>query len=377
MGNAASCQEGDWEELPAGPIFRSVKELDVDELNALLKDPKWQARINDKDGDQAGALHILGLNFKKSTYLDAEAKAIVQAFMKAGGDINLRNGHEETPLIMACCYGNYGVSRALIEAGCSVDATDWKGDTALSCAKRALEEKTYLPKERCQKNLDLIQEALKKDRDTNVDAKRAEDMRLLGNQFYASKDFEKVAKLYTNSLELYEDYRTYGNRAAAYIKIAWYRLFNDYSGYRRHFKKAYDDSIKATGMEKTYEKGYFRGAKAMMGYRNFTQAKMRVKQGLKHCPESKVLQELLQQLNNFGVPDRIVNHLSENYRKVLHKLENGWVGEERCPWCELIVLEHPIPEHCPFCACDTGAEIDQDAIVELCMKDVFDIHTEI
>ena len=310
MGNAPVCQEGNWEELPAGAIFRSVLELDCDELENLLKQPKWKARINDVDGDQSGALHILGLQYDKAHL--CEAKRIVEIFVKYGGDINLRNGHKETPLIMACCYGNYNVARALIEAGCSVDSADWCGRTALARAEEAM-EKDYLPKDKCEKTLALIQKSLRKDKASNTNTMRADDMRMLGNQFYKSGDFEKAAELYTKSLELYEDYRTYGNRSVAYIKLAWHKLFHEIPGHRKLFRNAYDDAQKATGMEKTYEKGYYRCAKAMMGYRNFTQAKMRVKDGLKHCPESKVLKELLEQMDDLGVPDHSINHLSVPY----------------------------------------------------------------
>jgi tetratricopeptide (TPR) repeat protein len=95
----------------------------------------------------------------------------------------------------------------------------------------------------------------------------------LGNLHYQKKQFETAAQICTQSLEIWEDYRTYANRSAAYVKIAIYRLRNGITALRRHFKYAFNDASKAVTTDKTYEKGYFREAKSYLGYRAFPRAK--------------------------------------------------------------------------------------------------------
>jgi tetratricopeptide (TPR) repeat protein len=96
----------------------------------------------------------------------------------------------------------------------------------------------------------------------------------LGNLHYQKKQFETAAQIYTQSLEIWEDYRTYyGNRSAACVKIAIYRLRNGITVFRRHFKYAFNDASKAVTMGETYKKGYFQEAKGDLGYRNLPRAK--------------------------------------------------------------------------------------------------------
>lgn len=361
----ALCAEGEWEELPAGPIFRLVNKLDGEALEKLLQQPHRRRQVNDPDGDGAGALHNLALS--GAGYDDA--KAIVEAFRAAGADLNMRNSQKETPLLMASCYGHYGTIRALVEAGAAVHNADWSGATAVSRCEKAL-EKPYTDKENCRKALDLLKKAARKEEESSPDAKRGEDLRVLGNTYYQNKDWEKAVEMYTQSLDLWEDYRTYGNRSAAHLKSACERALGGTPGHRNRFKWAFQDAAKAVGMDNTYEKGWYRQAKGYLGYRDLPRAKYFLKKGLEHCPLSVPLREMWEVLDSFpGIFDGVSNHMSDAHQELVHKLYvEHWIGPVSCDYCTLNCMDHPKPDDCPFCGCETSiklSEEDQHILMEL------------
>jgi hypothetical protein len=70
-------------------------------------------------------------------------------------------------------------------------------------------------------------------------------------------------------------------------------------------------------------------------------------------------------VDDMGIPNTLANHSSDEHREICRKLERGWMGAEQCPFCDLVVLEFPLQEHCPFCTCDPRVDVDQDALEEL------------
>ena len=53
------------------------------------------------------------------------------------------------------------------------------------------------------------------------DAKRelADELKTAGNRWYAAANYEKAVELYTKSINLHQDYKCFGNRSAAYLKV--------------------------------------------------------------------------------------------------------------------------------------------------------------
>ena len=96
--NAALCTEGDWAEHPAGLLFRATRGRDVVALEALVGRAEHRERVDALDGDGCGMLHTLAI---RPPGTEAEARALVNAIERAGGDLNLRAGGMmagETPL---------------------------------------------------------------------------------------------------------------------------------------------------------------------------------------------------------------------------------------------------------------------------------------
>ena len=53
------------------------------------------------------------------------------------------------------------------------------------------------------------------------DAKRelADELKTAGNRWYAAANYEKAVELYTKSINLHQDYKCFGNRSVAYLKV--------------------------------------------------------------------------------------------------------------------------------------------------------------
>ena len=359
------CDEGDWAGLDAGPIFRAVKQRDCCELAELLEDPSNRRKLDDTDGDDVGALHILALN--DPSYQDAIE--IVEAFKNAGADLNIRSNRDETPLAMAACYGSYGVIRALVESGALIHTADSAGRTPLTRAEKFIEKGWADKEEDGKKCLEFLQDAAQKEMESSTRARQGDNFRLKGNLCYEKEEFEQAIAMYTKSLELWADHRTYGNRSAAYLKSAWDRIFSGVPGHRQFFKLAFMDAEKAVGIDPKYEKGWYRKAKGYLGFRDLPRAKEAAKTGLDHCPDSAHLQEIWDALDKLGVPDYTSNHLSDEWQAVFRKVYiERWIGEEACFWCGLSCMDNPKPDKCPFCMCDTSKKLtaeENDIITEL------------
>lgn len=71
-------------------------------------------------------------------------KAIVQALLTAGANINLKDQSSRTPLMWAVFGQNIGIINTLLEAGATIDAQDCGGDTALHTAASEDLPNTYV-----------------------------------------------------------------------------------------------------------------------------------------------------------------------------------------------------------------------------------------
>ena len=374
------CTEGHWRGLPdSGSIFRAVRGLDVDEVEQLLEQERYKRHINDLDGDGGSALHILGLAME-ATFVQAEG--VVKAFKNAGANLDVRGGQmmsAETPLMAAACYGNYAVIKALIDAGAAVDISDDRGRTPLSRAEDQLSK----PKPGCgtediQKSLDIIREAVQKEKQNNGDkssstisaqARRGDELRKIGNQLYAQEEWKKAADMYTRSIRCHEEYRALGNRAAAYLSDAIDRAMNGQPGYRQLFKQTYMDAAKSVELQPTYEKGWYRMARGYLGFRELPRAKQAASDGLDHFPDSRHLNEIWSVLEHCHVPDEVLDHDSDEWKAIYERLYvDHWIGDVQCQYCQMKCMDDPPPEHCPFCGCSTSVELaddDDDMIVHL------------
>lgn len=68
--------------------------------------------------------------------LDGNNPCTVNAILKAGADVNMRDKDGATPLIAAARHGSILNAKVLLTAGADVNAKDQKGETALSIAER-------------------------------------------------------------------------------------------------------------------------------------------------------------------------------------------------------------------------------------------------
>ncbi len=95
------------------------------QLRTLLQNPKWIKRVIDVDGDKAGILHILALNFN-ALYV----REVVSILAKAGIDIDRKSGQTgELPLHLATLYGNVEMVKGLLDNGARIDLSDIRGFT--------------------------------------------------------------------------------------------------------------------------------------------------------------------------------------------------------------------------------------------------------
>ena len=286
-GNPRECSEGEWIDLPTGALFRAVKELDVDEVERLLEDGEYKEAVDEEDGDGFAALFTLALSDKAT--LD-DAKSIVAAFDNAGADLDARASGiagGETPLMAAACYGHFNVIKAFIDGGATVDIADDKGNTVSSRAEEHMKSPRS-SEEDARKSLNVIQTAVEKERGSRGDGmtaqeRRGEELRKLGNEHYAKKEWEEAADLYQKSYMCHEDHRAYGNRAAACLEDAIERLIvPGGSGYRQKFKETYADAARAVELNPTYEKGWYRKSRGYLGFRELPRAKEAAREGLTH-----------------------------------------------------------------------------------------------
>lgn len=367
-GSPDTCAEGHWEGHRYGALFRAVADGDASTLRSLFREPRYKNKGDVVDGDKGGLLVTLAC--KPHVVRDKEhAKEIIRVILDNGGDIDQRNSVQETPLCFAAHYNHMKIIAALVECGAKVNVTDWMGTTPVAACKKGSIMGNDNEDEQKQCLAYLEEHAAKQLQETGALAK-ANQGRQRGNNFYTKGKYEQAIAAYKQSLSDYQDHRTYGNLAAAELKLANRKLFGGETGYRNLFMSAATHAGKATGLQKDYPKHWYRQAKAYAGYRDMPRAKMFLEKGLEASKgaddaDLKPLQEMWDELNDVGVPDTFRNRMSESFEELYAKLQMGWKDEVRCPYCNLIVLHEPLPDECPFCCCDPRIDVDQDRIDEL------------
>lgn len=269
--------EADWRGLTARPIFTAANRGDVQELKRLLKDPEMRQRVNDLDGDKCGILHSYCLNAKGD-----DPGGIVNAVIDAGGDVNLRSVVQETPLQIAVLYSQVRVVRALLDRGARIDLADWKGDASVPTARKKCKHNGDR-NERCCQVLQMLLEAESRLKADGSIQQQADRLRTSGNKAFQNGEYEKARDLYTQSIDVIEDYRAFSNRALCNIELGKLIIRKEwrnrrYTNETRNLgREAMLDAGKACTLEPTFAKAHYRKALGHAMARDFPRAKNNLK----------------------------------------------------------------------------------------------------
>ena len=153
--------------------------------------------------------------------------------------------------------------------------------------------------------------------------------------------------------------------------------------------QAVEDANRAIALDPLYEKAHFRKARGLLGARNCTHARSTLEEGLKRCPTSSAMKDLLQELKALGVP--VPNPSSDSTGAApaaLHAAGQANLTSGKsvlhCAYCtrtiagqqELIeelgdaafdmdeskeraLLNAGFPKTCPYCFCRCCKDVDQ------------------
>jgi tetratricopeptide (TPR) repeat protein len=362
-GGTGGCSEHDWRGLNPNirALFKAVQEGDANHLRNLLFDQGLSRYVDSKDGDGCGLLHIFGL----SGDLDA-AEAIVDAIVEAGGDINiLSSATKETAMVIACYYGRHQAVKALLKHNARLDISDWQGRNALIAAKTSL----FVDPQDKKITLALVEEAVKKGKASSSLFNVANTLREKGNAAFTRGDWDKAISMYSQSIETYEDHRAFSNRSACHLKKAEHQAAMsdkdgvDWDAIRMYSKEALADAIKATSLEPTFAKAWYRHAKAQLGLRDFPRTLWTLEEGLKHCPGNTAIENMVHTLEALGIEAAISNPYCDAVAIAKAKLARG-CDYDVCSYCGS-ATPLPLEEYCLFCACTTSRRIEEKEIVKL------------
>ena len=351
--------DDDWEGLDSNRkiLFRAVKDGSVDELSESMS--LLQRYANTKDNDGWGLLHIMAIHCD-----DSKVNDVLDLLVAAGCDINMLNKYQETPLLNAIFYNRNVVIKALLNHKARVDICDWAGTTALEKAK-----KSFGNEELKKVTIQLVEQAVKSQ--SNIPNPEADDLREEGNSYFRRRQYNKSIEVYTKSLNIRQDYRTYSNRAACYLKLAQdlVKRVGMAGDERKLFQladQALLDASKASKLEKTFAKAHYREAKAQIGKRDFPRAKWALKEGLKHCPGNTDLQGLFDALTQLGVTDTAASPFSDKPRKVTERLLAG-APYALCAYCGQR-LPLPLTASCAFCAQNPQNDVSIEQITQIFLE---------
>ena len=282
---------------------------------------------------------------------------MVRVLLDRGSDIEARNSMKETAMILAAIYSTE-CTELLLERGAKVDVVDWSGHSPLSRAKEKLDfarSKGGLGNEKdLARRVAMLEKALQKSKAEGGKKEEADALREAGNEAFKKNDFRKAILLYTQSLDIMEDYRCYSNRAACHLKL-------------KNIEQARDDAGITTNLAPTFVKGWYRSAKAHCANRDFARAKCHLEKGLEHVPNDPTLTEMLEKLQAMKVPSIYVNTMLGRGVKAIQRVEHG----EKAAVC--CFCHRPFPANepdyydgCPHCGCDPFSQLaDQDVLDEL------------
>lgn len=113
---------------------------------------------------------------------------------------------------------------------------------------------------------------------------RVNDLKTRGNTAFRNSDFQEAIDLYTEALAIpgvKDAHLIHSNRSVAYY-------------YQNKFKEALEDAQKCVDLEPTWQKGYFRKAKALHAMEKYDEAFMSIYQGILIQSGNQELEQLLQ-----------------------------------------------------------------------------------
>jgi tetratricopeptide (TPR) repeat protein len=350
------CAETDWRNLPAQKLFLACcKYHDVNKVRRLLTTGGMKQHVNDKDGDGCGILHSMA--FRNASDEDAE---IIKLLVEEGYNVDmLSNKTKETALTVACLYGNYKTVQALVDVGARIDLKDWRGKGPLNTALAKCSHAAKL-EEDCCKVLRIIEEAnIAMMSALNPD--KAEDLREEGDKAFHLGDYHKARDLYTQSIDVLEDPRTYTNRALCCLKIGR-EIFEAHGEFELKpdgtYRTVYPDAIRHWGyearsdasfaieMESNSEKAHYLNVLGYAMSRDFPRAKRHCKEGLTTCPKSKKLKKAMKFFERIHTVDTVSNPFGTQSLEDDAALDAGCEFVCHCSYC---FKDQPYVEEDPIC----------------------------
>ena len=206
---------------------------------------------------------------------------------------------------------------------------------------------------------------------TAAAARRREE----GNAAFGRGAYEDAYRLYSQSLESAEDYRTYANRAATLLKQGAAAYAAQLEGFDmitpeidRIYRAATGDAGRAATLQPSFAKAWYRQAKAQVGSRDLPRARMTLERGLRTCPGNTALKTLRDAIVALGIDKeevRIANPLAGGSQAAWARVQAG-APCVTCPFCVQPVPQDQLGSPCPHCAADAArAGVDQAAIHEM------------
>lgn len=361
------CCETNWRGLPAQELFLASMRHDVDRLQDLLADPDMKSLVNDRDGDKSGILHNVCLN-----KVSDQSSKIIEMLVEAGCNVDMKGGvAQETALSIACTYSKYEHVEALVKAGARVDISDCFGKTPLDHARENFEKrgKKLLSKKRgstddAKKIYELVGEANSLLRNDASRAQLAEKIRQEGNKAFSKKQFKNARKLYTDSLAVLEDHRTFSNRALCSIKIGRL-IFEKFGKFEQKddgtYYTNYPDSVrqwgdevvtdagKALEMNGDFEKSHYRLVLGHAMRRDFPRAKRACAKGQKRFPDNVELKKSRAFLEQLHTPDEIEYGMGSSEAD---RLVDEGCDACQCSYCFKIQPFYEEKNRCVTCGMD-------------------------
>ena len=114
-------------------------------------------------------------------------------------------------------------------------------------------------------------------------------------------------------------------------------------------------------MEPSFAKAYYRRALGHAMARDFPRAKHDLRDGLKKCPDNAALKQMMDELDNLGVPDHFANPFCDAAEEANEKVENG-APYGACVFCRRMV-PLPVEGNCPFCIMNLETDIEEQVLI--------------
>merc|ERR1712071_495782 len=127
-----------------------------------------------------------------------------------------------------------------------------------------------------------------------------------GNSAFKKGQFQKAEKFYSLAIKEKENPFTLSNRAASYLEMGKWRIqrygYEKVASYVIEIsRRALEDAQRASEIDPTFPKSWYRQAKAYIGMRDFHSAVIILQTGLDYCEGNKTMIKLFTSLKKFGV----------------------------------------------------------------------------